>query len=202
MPNQPALQNLNDPIKSVGMANALTATTIKELLKDGTPDWFSHPEDYKEFAREEYLRHKEISDDLASGYRMQDQELLADEAARKVNIISARDFLFTLRSNGVLVGATEIPGEPGIAGMWAKVKGQGTLITTIQVPYMCEWSVLRIDEHGVSAGEKYIGWRTAIAQLILKGAITEKKAHALFGAPTGSVVSRRYRRTLYHYRNR
>jgi hypothetical protein len=71
----------------------------------------------------------------------------------------------------------------------------------MQIPAMVEWSILNLDKHGLPAGEGYRGYRTAIAQLIKKGVLTEKKAHEIFGKSTEGTVSRRYRRSLHAIRN-
>jgi len=203
---QSELVAVDDPIRSVGMANRLTEATIKEILKDGTPDWYRFPNDFKNFAKEEYLRQKETSDALASDYKMEDQELLTDEGPRRVNILTTVQFLRKLRDNGIVVGAEQIQGESQLAGMWALCRTpegwKPTCIGAIQIPAMYEWSILRLDEHGVSAGEKFIGWRSALCSLITKGAISEEKAHQIFGKPREGAVSSRYRKTLYMHRNR
>jgi hypothetical protein len=203
---QSNLVSVDDPIRSMGMANKLTDATIKEMLKGGTPDWFKRPEEYKNFAREEYLAQKEISCNLSSEYHMEDQELLSDEGPRRVNVLPTYKFLRMLKDNGIHVGATEIQGEPQLAGLWAICKTpegkKPVCIGAIQIPAMYEWSILRLDEWGVSQGEKFIGWRTALCSLITKGALTEQKAHEIFGEPRMNEVSRRYRKTLWQHRNR
>ena len=50
-----------------------TTETIKALLKDGTPAWLSHPEDYKAFAQESNLADKELSNEMVEEYKMTDQ---------------------------------------------------------------------------------------------------------------------------------
>lgn len=203
---KPKLQVANDPMNSAGIANKLTDATIKQILWDGTPDWFSHPEDYKQFAAEDYLSQRETSTALSREYRMEDQAFLADEGPRKVNVMSTLDFLLKLKRNGITVGAEQIQGEPQLAGMWAMARTpdegwKPVCVGAIQLPAMYEWSVLRINEYGVADGEKFIGWRTALCSLITKGAITEEKAHEIFGKPTEGPVSRKYRKTLHKHRN-
>lgn len=182
-----------------------TTKTIKELLKDGTPDWFSHPEDYKNFVRENAQYDYETSRDMVLEYRMEDQEQLIDFNARNVNIIGSKEFVLKLRENGVHCIA-HYNGRPGTAGLWAIVPTtHGTdvrFITEIQIPAMIEWSVLRLDEHGLPNGCDYIGWRNAVSMLIRKGVLSEERAHEIFGRPTDSIVSRRYRRTLWAHRHR
>lgn len=184
----------------------LTATerAIKNLLKDGTPRWVSHPHEFANFAREEYQREKEQSDFQVRSYRWHDQEMLTDEKARIVNIMHSRDFLRKLRENGVQC-ATFYCGLPDTAGLWAVVPGYEQLghlyICYIQIPYMCEWSVLRLDAHHLPSGEKYRGWRTVLCRLIEEKVLTEEKAHEIFGEPCSGIVSSRYRNSLFFARN-
>lgn len=182
-----------------------TQETIKKLLAGGTPDWVSHPQDYKAFAQEAYLAEKEISDNLASQYKMDDQELLVDIKARYINIMPTYLFAQKLTHAGIKNFAME-SGLPGTVGLWIVRSGmngfEAKYICFMQVPAMIEWSVLRLDDHGIANGEEYRGWRTVVSQLILKGVLTEKQAHKEFGYPTDSIVSRKYRQTLWDYRHR
>src|SRR5579863_8452810 len=84
-----------------GIANARTKATIKEILKHGTPDWFTHPEDYKGFAKEEYRRTKENSNKLVSSYKLPDQDILTDEKPRMTGLMSLDKFMDKLRENGL-----------------------------------------------------------------------------------------------------
>jgi hypothetical protein len=200
----PEYKQLESPFKEYHDTKT-TQATIKELLKDGTPPWFSHPEEYKQMALESYAYDKEVSDGMVSDYRMEDMDILLDFKARNVNIISTKDFVLKLREHGVPCLAL-FNGMPQTVGLWAIVPTtHGSDVRPIcfmQIPAMIEWSVLAIDEHGLPAGEEYRGWRTVLAELIKKGAITEERAHEIFGRPTESVVSRRYRRTLFGFRHR
>jgi len=184
---------------------ATTHQTIKELLKDGTPDWYSHPEDYKNYAKEAYAYDKEMSDGMVEEYRMEDQTELIDFKARNINIISSKDFVIKLRENGIPCLAL-YNGMPGTAGLWAIVPtahgADVRYVTFLQIPAMIEWSVLRLDAHNLPNGEDYRGWRTVVCELIKRGVITEQKAHEIFGPPTDSIVSRRYRKSLFNYRHR
>lgn len=182
-----------------------TKATIKELLKDGTPDWISHPQDYKNFAKESFQADKELSDQMVAEYKMGDQDILTNYKARAVNITSTKDFVLKLRANGIKCFAL-YNGMPGTVGLWVVVPTKTGVnlryICFLQIPAMIEWSVLALDDHGLPAGESYRGWRTVLSQLIRKKVLTERQAHNIFGPPTDSIISRRYRRTLYEYRNR
>lgn len=180
----------------------VTNETIKKLLADGTPDWVSHPEDYKNMAKEYIAGQKEDSDAMVAQYRLENQDVLAHAPSRKINAIGTRDFIEKLRANDVKCFTIQnTPGVPQV-GLWAirKSDGKAIYVAYCQIPAMYEWSVLRLDEHGLGAGEEYRGWRTVLCQLILKGIIDEQKAHKIFGPPSGpaSVV---YRKTLYSFRN-
>jgi len=93
---------------------------------------------------------------------------------------------------------------PQTVALWAKPKysNQVVYIAYLQIPCMYEWSILRLDKHGLPNGEDYRGWRTVIVQLIEKEVLTEQQAHRIFRPPTESIVSRRYRKSLYLFRNR
>src|SRR6266850_2551603 len=94
------LKNVEDPIKEYHDIQA-TQQSIQKMLAGGTPNWVKWPEDYKDFAREEFLSHKENSEKMAGPYAMDDQAKLTNRAARMVNPMSTRDFIAKLRQAGV-----------------------------------------------------------------------------------------------------
>lgn len=194
----------NNPIVSAPQRK-VTEESIKVLLKNGTPDWYKHPKDYKNFAIEYTQSEHENNRALVSEFRMEDQDILVDFRARNVNIMSTKDFVLKLRANGIKCFAL-YHGMPGTCGLWVVVpSSNGAVLRSIgmmQTPAQIEWSVLRLDEHGLPAGEDYRGWRTLVCLLVRKGILTERRAHEIFGRPTDSIVSRRYRRTLYAHRHR
>src|SRR2546422_1033941 len=77
---KPPMQVLDDPWKSHHDLKT-TKETIKHLLAGGTPNWFRWPKDYKAFAQEMYLADKEVSETMASRYKMENQEELLNEIA-------------------------------------------------------------------------------------------------------------------------
>lgn len=189
-----------------GMATAVTEQTIKEVLKHGTPDWFTHPEDYKALAQEDYRQQKEISDSLVSDLKMPNQKIFTDEAARMRNPMSCKELLNRLRSNGLRCCIQQNPHSvQGTAGLYAVRPGYEQLglqlVTSVQVPQMYEWSVIREDEHGLSLGEKYIGWRNTCAALVRKGIWSEEKVHKVFGKPPIRDFTSEYFKSLYEARN-
>jgi hypothetical protein len=190
------------PIKS---AHDMTTTrsTIKHLLSGGTPDWVKHPEDYRAFVKESFQASKEASDFLVRGYKMENQDILTNEKARMVHPIRTRDFIAKLRRNGVKCFTFMNGWPPKTVALWAVKPGTDrcVYIAFMQVPAMWEWSVLRLDKHFLPNGEAYRGWRTVLAQLVLKGVMTEHQAHKVFGKPTDGEVSRIYRHTMWNARN-
>ena len=80
--------------------------------------------------------------------------------------------------------------------------GEFRPISSIQVPLMWEWSLIRLDpKTQLPSGFRDIGWRSALRCLITKGALTEEQAHAVFGAPGEGAASRIYRKMLGEHRN-
>jgi hypothetical protein len=200
---KPPLQNLANPWEGRSDLKT-TRETIKKLLAGGTPNWFKWPKDYKAFSQEAYLADKEISETMTRRYRMDDQELLLNEEARKVNSIGTRDFVDKLREAGVKCYTIDNGFPPATVGLWAFKPGTDHVVPVcyLQVPAMYEWSVLRLDKRGMASGESYRGWRTVESQLVEKGIISEAKANEIFGRPVDGEVSRRFRRNMFWFRNR
>lgn len=202
-PSNAPLQDLSNPW--VGRHNLkATRETIKHLLAGGTPNWVRWPEEYRSFAQETILADKEVSDTMARRYKMDDQELLTNEEARKVNPMPTRVFIEKLRQSGVKCYTIDLGYPPQTVGLWAFKPGSDHVVPVAfcQTPAQYEWSLLRLDKRGLPNGEAYRGWRTVLAQMILKGVISEAKAHEIFGHPVDGPVSHRYRKTLYWFRNR
>lgn len=200
---KPPLQNLADPWKARQDLKT-TRETIKKLLAGGTPNWFKWPKDYKAFAQEAILADKEVSDKMAYRYKMEDQEALLNEEARKVNPVRTRDFIDKLRRAGIKCYSIDNGFPPATVALWAFKPNTDHVVPVcyLQVPAMYEWSVLRLDHRGLPNGEAFRGWRTVEVQLIEKGIITEEQAHRIFGRPVDGSVSRRFRKNLWFFRNR
>jgi|ERR1700723_673842 len=189
-----------------GMDNAVTEEAVKEILKHGTPDWVTRPNDYKDLAREDYARTKENSDMQVREYRMPNQQIFTDAKARMRNPLSVKELLTRLRAHDlrccVQQNKNSIAGTAGLYGIRPGYEKLGLqLITTVQVPAMWEWSVLREDAHGLPVGEKFIGWRNVCAALIVKGFWSEEQVHKVFGRPPQREFSSHYFRTLWEARN-
>lgn len=185
-----------------------TQAAIKKILRHGTPDWFKHPEEYRNFANEEYEREHENSCRAVQEYRVTDQDLLTDQnicpdAARLINFIHVKDFFETLRDNGVqcIMVWNRIEQQ---AMMHAVVPSQRALghqkINYLHIPWMPEWSTWRLDDHGLLNGESAHGWRTVLYHLVKKRVITEEQMIDMFGEPHGP-ASVLHRRALWKLRN-
>jgi hypothetical protein len=181
-----------------------TQETIKQLLAGGTPNWVRWPKDYKAFAQESILADKEVSQTMAFRYKMDRQEELTNEAARMVNPWRTRDFIDKLRQSGIQCYTIDNGYPPSTVALWAFKPGTDHVVPVcyLQVPAMYEWSVLRLDHRGLPNGEAYRGWRTVEVPLIEKGIVSEQEAHEIFGRPVDGPVSRRFRQSLYWFRNR
>jgi hypothetical protein len=176
---------------------------VKDILKDGTPSWVSHPEDYSNWFDEQEKADKERSDASTSQYRIEDQEELTNEDTSLVNFLNVNYFVATLRENGIICKIGQ--DHPQTCGLYAVRPGYEQLgcqfVTSMQVPIMPEWGLLREEEHGVPNGEAAIGWRQVLAKLIQNKVSTEEKLHRIFGEPAVNARSTRYRRTLQAVRN-
>jgi hypothetical protein len=200
----PGLHDIDQPWKEHHDL-ATTQETIRQLLAGGTPNWVRWPQDYKAFVKEQFAAEKEISNEMAEQYHMEDQEDLTNREARMVNPMATRDFIHKLRVNGVSCFTIDNGFPPKTVALWAIPPGQdqkARYICYLQVPAMYEWSVLRLDAHGIPNGEDFRGWRTVLVQLIEKDILTEEEAHKIFGQPSLSPVFARYRRNLWEHRNR
>lgn len=199
-----SLKNIEQPWKQYHDMKA-TNESIQHILAGGTPDWVKWPQDYKAYAKEAFAAEKEISDEMAEQYRMEDQEDLTNAVARKVNPMSTKDFVAKLRANGVKCFIIDNGFPPQTIALWClppKQVQRARYVCYMQTPAMYEWSVLKVDAHGKPIGEDFRGWRTVLAQLIEKEILTEYQAHQIFGYPSDNPVFSRYHRTLWEYRNR
>jgi hypothetical protein len=181
-----------------------TQETFANYYAGGTPNWMKWPQEYKNFAAEEYQRELEKSKAMALDYKIEEQEKLTNRAARMVNPMSTRDFVLKLRTNGIKCFTVDNGFPKGTVALWCMPPNQNRrarYICYLQVPAMYEWSVLREDRHGKPDGEDFRGWRVAVAQLIEKEILTETHAHEIFGKPSQNPIFSRYHQTLWEYRN-
>ena len=86
-----------------------TEQFIGELLKDGTPDEFRFPGDYKSYRDECSQADRENSNEKAKAHRMEDQDILTDEDSSLVNFINVNKFISILRENGIKCGKAIAP---------------------------------------------------------------------------------------------
>jgi hypothetical protein len=200
---RPPLQVLDDPWKS-HVDLKTTQETIKKLLAGGTPNWVRWPQDYKAYAQESLANDREVTARMALRYKMEDQELLVNEQARKVRPWRTRDFIDHLRCSGIKCYTIDNGFPPSTVALWAYKPGTDHVVPVcyLQIPAMYEWSILRLDHRGLPNGEAYRGWRTVEVQLIEKGIISEDRAHQIFGRPVDGPVSRRFRHSLFWLRNK
>lgn len=200
---QPPLQNLEEPWKEYHDVSA-TQEAIKQLLAGGTPDWVRFPHEFKDMAREAFAAEKEYSDRMAEQYKWPDQDTLTKKEARCVNQMSTLSFIDKIRKLGVKCFFIDNGYPPQSVALWAMPPNRtdkARYICWMQVPAMYEWSLLRLDRHGIPNGEDYRGWRTILAQLILKDILPESAVHQAFGMPAPNEISLRYYRTLWEKRH-
>lgn len=158
------------------------------------------PSEEVEFA----LEQKELSDESVEGYKFEGQDILLDEKSRLINWMSVKDFMIKLLSSGIPFFLTD-SNFPGLLGLWAgfpqNTEEHKTYICSIQYPMAPEWSVIRLDDHGLPQNFRYKGWRTSLAQIIRLHILTEEQVHKIFGSPVMCSQSTLYKQQLYQIRN-
>jgi len=188
---------------------AATGEAIERMLAGGTPNWVKFPHEYKAMAKESFQAHREDSERMAAQYKWANQDVMTNKVARRVNGISTRDFLEKkLKANGIkaFVMASGWVGAGGIptVALWAtppRRTDKLRFVTSMDVPMMYEWSILKLDQYGIPSGTESIGWRDIVVKLVEKEIITEAQAHKLFGAPPPNAISATYYRTLWEKRH-
>jgi len=185
-----------------------TSESIQKMLAGGTPNWVKWPQDYTSFMKESFAEEKQKSDKMGKQYRWADQEMLTNKVARRINGINSRDFIEKkLKANGIVAHAFASQwrnhgGGPTV-GLWCIPPSRSKLryVCYMDVPMMFEWSILKLDNHGLPSGEESRGWRTVVVQLVEKDIITEKQCHKIFGVPGANAISARYYRSLWEKRH-
>jgi hypothetical protein len=207
-PDQPFIKGLDqDVIKERHDIDA-THEAVQQMLAGGTPNWVKWPHEYKAMAKESFASHKEDSNKMAAQYKWDDQDGLTNKAARQVNRLTTREFLKKLADNGIKAsifdnGWIGPGGIPTVALFCVPPNNTKKLrpVCYLDVPTMWEWSVLKLDSHGIPSGEESRGWRTVAIQLVEKEIITEAQCHKIFGVPSPNEISARYFRSLWEKRN-
>lgn len=182
-----------------------TQAIFQQALAGGTPDWVRWPEDYKNFAKEEFEKHREVSETLALDYKIEDQAELINKAARMVNPMSTTAFIQKLRAFGIKCFTVYNGFPPQTVALWClppKQNAKARYICFMQTPAMYEWSVLRTDKYGKPDNERFRGWRTVLVQLVEKEILTEAQAHKIFGEASHNHIYGRYHRSLWEARNK
>lgn len=182
-----------------------TTASVQEILSGGTPDWVKRPHEWKNYAREAFAREKEISDEMVERYQMEDQHDLTNSEARLINKMGTDDFIEKLRNNPVcpVKCFTVYNGLPGTIALWClppRAVARARYVCYLRTPYMYEWSLLKLDNHGLPAGELR-GWRTVIVELIKSEILTEWQANQIFGTASERKVYRRYHQSLWEIRH-
>lgn len=198
----------------------------KTELADWHPQWGRKPE---KDSRAEDVAAELHELNTAAVKQFLPSDKLLDEKERVRNLMHIKDFCAHLHNilgfapdGGSRIFINTPPAVAGLdnkkmKGLFIKMRGMENFIyhadlmqslgsgwkkiCAIQSPYMSEWGVLLVDDHGGMKGWKYIGWRgQVLLRLILAGAITEEEAHAEFGTPQGVEVDREYLKILTEWR--
>jgi hypothetical protein len=152
--------------------------------------------------KDELARLKQGADEQAKEYQWLTPEEYKNEGDRVGRIMHSIVFLHKLKKSGATCWYRTHP-QPGKVTLIVQMKpgADPEVGCWCQLGFSPELSIMRFDDHGVPLAEKYRGWRTCLLQLILKGAISEKKANEVFGKPSTTPAFHRYNATLQHFRN-
>lgn len=149
---------------------------------------------------EELARWKEENRYLSRQYQFLSPEEYENEGARIGVVLHSAYVIEKLRELGLSCWYRTHPHSDKLT-LLVLVNGKLEVGCWIKNGYMPEYSIIRFDDHGVPLNEKYRGWRTVLLQLILKGHISEEKAHEVFGRASGPACTR-YNSTLFELRNK
>jgi hypothetical protein len=150
---------------------------------------------------EELCRQKEAADAQVAQYQWVRPEEYANEGARIGHIMHTSVFVKKLREAGVKCWTRPHPQAGKITLVIQRENHPPEVGCWLQNGYCPELSIMRFDDHGVPTVEKYRGWRTGLLQLILKSALTQKKAEEVFGKAPVTPEFDRYNWTLQQFRN-
>src|ERR1700737_2556385 len=117
MPNAPAIPD-NKPL-SAYIDEKKVKRVVADILKDGTPDYISHPEDYKNWLDEQEQADHERSVEGSRQYRIEDQDELTDEDSSLVNFLNVNKFIGRLRDSGIACKVYQDPQSPQTCGLYA-----------------------------------------------------------------------------------
>jgi hypothetical protein len=186
-------------------------TYAEELAIESTPELDAAIEQYAQNYhdnssnqnKEELARWKEMNDASMGEYRWCTAEEYADIESRLGRIMHSSEFISILRNKlHVRCWYREHPHADKITLLVQRGEGMipPEVACWVKNGYMPEYTVMGFDEHGVPVAERYRGWRTCLLQMIIKGIVTEEKAHKVFG-PAERCCAERYNSILYGCRN-
>ena len=158
-------------------------------------------EDSSNQNKEELARWREHNSGLAKEYQWVTPDEYADEGARMGTPLHSSEFIKKLRKSGLKCWYRVHPQPDKITLVIQRKSLEPEVGCWVQLGFMPELSIMTFDEHRVPLAEKFRGWRTCLLQLILKSAISEKKADKIFGAPKTTEAFHRYNMTLQSFRN-
>ena len=153
---------------------------------------------------EELCRWKEGNSEVAKEYQWCSPEEYADIQQRFGRIMNHYELINKLRADCKLrVYYREHPNADKLTLLYSDEYSnkKPEIACWVQRGWMPEYTIMGFDDHGVPLAEKYRGWRTVLLQMILKGIITEKAAHKVFGE-ANLPCAERYNTILRSYRNR
>lgn len=152
--------------------------------------------------KEELHRQTELNEGVAKQYQWLHPSEYKEEGPRIGSVMHSDEFMGKLRSctKNTRFWYRDHPQPRKLTMLYHKDgMPQPEVACWVQAGYMPEYSFMRFDRYGVPLDERRRGWRTCLLQMILKGIVSEAKAHKVFSRATGP-ASDRYNSTLFEWR--
>src|ERR1035437_5431709 len=165
--------------------NYMSEQVLTPEQEKAVAEYASHVhDDSSNQTKEELHRQKELSSEVAKEYQWCTPEEYADILMRFGRIINHDRLIMKLRDECHLkVYYRQHPHADKLTLLYSDSFGmkKPEVACWVQRGWMPEYTIMGFDDHGIPLAEKYRGWRTVLLQLILKGILTEKVAHKVFG---------------------
>ena len=184
-------------------AAEMQESITKELAEEIAEYASHHYEDgpVSSQTQEELAFQREVNAGVAKEYQWVSPEEYEYVKPRIGNIMHSSVFINKLRKDCHLDCWYNTHPHPDKATLVVNYKGEPQVACWVQLGFMCEYEILRFDDHGIPVDSRRRGWRTCTLQMILKGMLSESLCSKVFGEAQGPACHR-YNSTLQNFRNR
>jgi len=172
-----------------------------ELQKEIDEYATKHHDSSTNQTKEELQRFQEMNENAAKEYQFCTPDEYNNVEERTGRVMHSSEFIKLLLSAGVKCWYRQHPHADKLTLIIQRKNLAPEMGCWVAAGNMPELSIMNFDEYGIPLAERFRGWRTCLLQLILKSAITEKKADEIFGVPKKTAAFHRYNALLQSFRN-